>query len=88
MVCKRSRIIIFAAHEKNIYFVSDHHFGAPDRTSSLVRERKFVKLLDEIKPNASELYILGDLFDVWYEYKHVVPKGLCSCFGQACRVCG
>ena len=50
---------------KNIYFVSDQHFGAPDRASSLVRERKFVKLLDEIKPNASELYILGDLFDVW-----------------------
>jgi len=36
--------------KKNIYFVSDHHFGAPDRTSSLVRERKFVNLLDEIKP--------------------------------------
>ena len=68
--------------KKNIYFVSDHHFGAPDRTSSLVRERKFVKLLDEIKPNASELYILGDLFDVWYEYKHVVPKGFVRVLGK------
>ena len=68
--------------KKNIYFVSDHHFGAPDRTSSLVRERKFVKLLDEIKPNASELYILGDLFDVWYEYKHVVPKGFVRILGK------
>ena len=68
--------------KKNIYFVSDHHFGAPDRTSSLVRERKFVNLLDEIKPNASELYILGDLFDVWYEYKHVVPKGFVRVLGK------
>ena len=67
---------------KNIYFVSDQHFGAPDRASSLVRERKFVKLLDEIKPNASELYILGDLFDVWYEYKHVVPKGFVRVLGK------
>ena len=68
--------------KKNIYFVSDHHFGAPDRISSLVRERKFVNLLDEIKPNASELYILGDLFDVWYEYKHVVPKGFVRVLGK------
>ena len=68
--------------KKNIYFVSDQHFGAPDRASSLVRERKFVKLLDEIKPNASELYILGDLFDVWYEYKHVVPKGFVRVLGK------
>ena len=47
-----------------------------------MRERKFVKLLDEIKPNASELYILGDLFDVWYEYKHVVPKGFVRVLGK------
>ena len=59
----------------NIYFASDHHLGAPDRETSLVRERLFVKWLDEIKPKATALFILGDLFDVWYEYKHVVPKG-------------
>ena len=68
--------------KKNIYFVSDHHFGAPDRMSSLVRERRFVQWLDDIKPNTSELYIVGDLFDVWYEYKHVVPKGFVRVLGK------
>ena len=65
-----------------IYFASDHHLGAPDRETSLVRERLFVKWLDEIKPKATALYILGDLFDVWYEYKEVVPKGYVRVLGK------
>ena len=66
----------------NIYFASDHHLGAPDPETSLVRERLFVKWLDEIKHNAKALFILGDLFDVWFEYKHVVPKGYVRVLGK------
>ncbi|MBT6251681.1 MAG: UDP-2,3-diacylglucosamine diphosphatase, partial [Flavobacteriaceae bacterium] len=68
--------------KKNIYFASDNHLGAPDNTSSLVRERLFVKWLGEIKPKAKALFILGDLFDVWFEYKTVVPKGFVRVLGK------
>lgn len=68
--------------KKNIYFTSDNHLGAPDNTSSLVRERLFVKWLGEIKPKAKALFILGDLFDVWFEYKTVVPKGFVRVLGK------
>jgi UDP-2,3-diacylglucosamine hydrolase len=66
----------------NIYFASDHHLGAPDRETSLARERLFVNWLDEIKPKATALFVLGDLFDVWFEYKHVVPKGYVRVLGK------
>ena len=67
---------------KNVYFLSDFHLGAPDKKSSLVREKAIVKFLDEIKDNASEIFILGDLFDFWYEYKEVVPKGYVRILGK------
>ena len=60
---------------KKIYFVSDSHLGAPDYASSLEREKILVRFLDEIKNDAAEIFILGDLFDFWYEYKYVIPKG-------------
>lgn len=66
---------------KNIYFTSDHHFGIPDRNRSLERELRFVRWLDHIAPDASELYIMGDLFDFWFEYKQVVPRGYAILFG-------
>ena len=67
---------------KNIYFLSDFHLGAPDHASSLVREKRIVAFLDEIKTNASHIFILGDLFDFWYEYKKVVPKGFVRILGK------
>ena len=67
---------------KNIYFLSDFHLGAPDHASSLVREKRIVTFLDEIKTNASHIFILGDLFDFWYEYKKVVPKGFVRILGK------
>jgi UDP-2,3-diacylglucosamine hydrolase len=67
---------------KKIYFLSDFHLGAPDHASSLVREKQIVKFLDEIKHDASEIFILGDLFDFWYEYKSVVPKGFVRILGK------
>ena len=68
--------------KKNIYFVSDQHFGAPTSEKSKIREQKFVQWLDVIKHDASELFLLGDLFDFWFEYKHAVPKGFIRVLGK------
>lgn len=67
---------------KNIYFLSDFHLGAPDHASSLIREKKVVAFLDHIKHDASEIFLLGDIFDFWFEYKDVVPKGYVRLLGK------
>ena len=67
---------------KKIYFASDNHLGIPDTKSSLIREKKFVKWLDLIKADAHSIYLLGDLFDFWFEYKTVVPKGFTRVLGK------
>ena len=67
---------------KKIYFASDQHLGAPDYEQSSIREKRFVKWLDEIKPDCEVLFLLGDLFDFWYEYKQVVPKGFVRVLGK------
>jgi UDP-2,3-diacylglucosamine hydrolase len=58
-----------------IYFASDFHFGVPDHASSRDRENLVVNWLDEIKKDASEIYLIGDIFDFWFEYSAVIPKG-------------
>ena len=58
-----------------IYFVSDAHLGSASDKSSDERETLIVEWLNEIKEDASEIYLLGDIFDFWFEYKYVVPKG-------------
>ncbi|MDB5283514.1 MAG: UDP-2,3-diacylglucosamine hydrolase [Bacteroidota bacterium] len=65
-----------------IYFASDLHLGTPDEVSSLKREKLFVKWLDEAKKDAIEIYIIGDIFDFWHEYKTVVPKGFVRLQGK------
>ncbi len=70
------------ATTKKIYFLSDFHLGAPDFEGSLVRERKVVGFLDSIKADAAEIFIVGDIFDFWYEYKAVVPKGYTRLLGK------
>lgn len=67
---------------KKIYFLSDFHLGAPDHASSLVREKIIVQFLDEIKKDAAEIFIVGDMFDFWYEYRKVVPKGYVRLLGK------
>lgn len=67
---------------KNIYFLSDFHLGVPDAASSLAREKKIVRFLDSIKATAAEILIVGDMFDFWFEYKHVVPKGYTRILGK------
>lgn len=67
---------------KKIYFLSDFHLGAPDPASSLVREKKVVAFLESIRHNAAEIFILGDIFDFWYEYRKVVPRGYVRLLGK------
>lgn len=67
---------------KKIYFLSDFHLGAPDHASSLEREKIIVHFLDEIKNDAAEIFIVGDMFDFWYEYRKVVPKGYVRLLGK------
>ena len=67
---------------KKIYFISDIHLGLHPQKKSLQREKLVVKWLDEIKEQAAELYLMGDVFDFWYEYRHVVPKGFIRFLGK------
>ena len=67
---------------KKVYFASDNHLGAPNNKASLPREKKFVAWLDSIKADAAALYLMGDLFDFWMEYKTVVPKGFTRTLGK------
>jgi len=67
---------------KKIYFLSDFHLGAPDAASSLQREKQVVRFLDEIKNDAAEIFLVGDMFDFWYEYRKVVPKGFTRLLGK------
>jgi UDP-2,3-diacylglucosamine hydrolase len=66
-----------------IYFVSDVHLGAPAlKHNNRERERLFVKWLDFIKTDVAALYLMGDIFDFWYEYKKVVPRGFTRVLGR------
>jgi UDP-2,3-diacylglucosamine hydrolase len=67
---------------KKIYFSSDNHLGAPVQKVSFERELRFISWLDLIKKDAQTIFLLGDLFDFWFEYKHVVPKGYTRLFGK------
>lgn len=67
---------------KKVYFASDNHLGAPSFKESLPREKKFVAWLDSIKKDAGAVFLMGDLFDFWFEYKTVVPKGFTRTLGK------
>ena len=60
---------------KKIFFLSDFHLGTPDAGTSLQREKLIVRFLNEIRQEAAAIFIVGDMFDFWYEYRKVVPKG-------------
>lgn len=59
---------------KKIYFLSDFHLGAPNYAASLEREKKIIHFFQEIEHTAAAIFIVGDIFDFWFEYKKVVPK--------------
>jgi UDP-2,3-diacylglucosamine hydrolase len=71
---------------KKIYFVSDAHLGLPPRDESLEREKLLVKWLDEVKKDATDIFLMGDIFDYWYEYKKVVPRGFVRFLGKLAEV--
>ncbi len=67
---------------KKIYFLSDFHLGTPDAESSLAREKKIVDFLNSIRHDAAMIFIVGDMFDFWFEYRKVVPKGFVRLLGK------
>lgn len=71
---------------KKIYFLSDFHLGAPDEASSLIREKKIVAFLSSVKDSAQAIFLLGDMFDFWYEYKKVVPRGHVRLLGKLAEI--
>ncbi|WP_276168823.1 UDP-2,3-diacylglucosamine diphosphatase [Zobellia alginiliquefaciens] len=71
---------------KKVYFSSDNHLGAPTMADSRPREKKFVAWLDTIKEDAAAIFLMGDLFDFWMEYKTVVPKGFTRTLGKLAEI--
>ncbi|MEJ7736009.1 MAG: UDP-2,3-diacylglucosamine diphosphatase [Chitinophagaceae bacterium] len=67
---------------KKIYLLSDFHLGAPNYAESLVREKRIAAFLKQAGKDAEHIFIVGDLFDFWYEYKTVVPKGYTRILGE------
>lgn len=65
-----------------IYFLSDSHLGVPYYAASRVREQRLVAFLERARADASEIYLLGDIFDFWFEYATVVPKGYVRLLGK------
>lgn len=74
------------SENKKIYFASDQHLGAPTPELSFPREQKFVAWLDEVKVDAAAIFLLGDLFDFWFEYQTVVPKGFIRVLGKLAEI--
>ncbi len=77
--------IDISAHKK-VYFASDQHLGAPTQEKSFPREKKFLRWLNEIEKDAEAIFLLGDLFDFWFEYKTVVPKGFVRVLGKLAQL--
>jgi UDP-2,3-diacylglucosamine hydrolase len=72
--------------KQKIYFASDFHLGVPTYESSLIREKKIVTWLDSIKHDAAEIFLVGDLFDFWFEYKYTAPKGFIRLLGKIAEI--
>lgn len=72
---------------KKTFFASDFHLGADARLSTGERERQLVRWLDHIAPEAEAIYLVGDLFEFWFEYKSVIPKGFHRFFGKLAELC-
>lgn len=73
---------IRSLENKKIYFASDFHLGVPDYESSRQRERHIVEWLESIKGDAHSIYLLGDIFDFWFEYRYTIPKGYTRLLGK------
>lgn len=67
---------------KKIYFASDFHLGAPNPEKSRERELRVIQWLNEVSKDASDIFLVGDVFDFWFEYKHAIPKGFSRLQGK------
>ncbi len=67
---------------QNVYFLSDAHLGSLAIPHARTQERRLVSFLDKVKHKAAAVYLLGDIFDFWYEYRTVVPKGYTRLLGK------
>lgn len=68
--------------DKSIFFASDFHLGAPNSELSREREKKIVRWLDSIQEEAGMIFLVGDIFDFWFEYRHAIPKGYVRFLGK------
>jgi UDP-2,3-diacylglucosamine hydrolase len=71
---------------KKVFFASDFHLGVPSAEQSLDREKRIVRWLDSIKHEAHSIYLMGDIFDFWFEYKHAIPKGFIRLQGKLAEI--
>lgn len=71
---------------KKIYFASDVHLGAPALHNNREREKLFVKWLNQVKTDAEAIYLMGDIFDFWFEYKRAVPRGFTRVLGKLAEI--
>lgn len=74
------------ARSGKIYFASDFHLGLRAGTDPLEREKKVVRWLNEVAPDSKEIFLLGDVFDFWWEYKLVVPRGFTRFLGTVSSI--
>lgn len=65
----------FPLNQKKLYFASDFHLGAPNAEESKIRENRIIRWLDSIAEDAAAIFLVGDIFDFWFEYGQVIPKG-------------
>lgn len=73
-------------HQKKIFFASDFHLGAPDDSSSKLREDRIIQWLDKIQHDAAAIFLVGDIFDFWFEYDKVIPKGFIRFLGKVAQL--
>lgn len=71
---------------KKIYFASDFHLGIPSYAKSRERENAIISWLDAIEKDAAEIFLVGDLFDFWFEHKYTVPKGFVRFLGKLASI--
>jgi UDP-2,3-diacylglucosamine hydrolase len=71
---------------KKIFFASDFHLGVPNHEASLEREKRIVRWLDSVKGEAHSIYLMGDIFDFWFEYRHAIPKGFIRLQGKLAEI--
>ncbi|MDE5559422.1 MAG: metallophosphoesterase, partial [Bacteroidales bacterium] len=71
---------------KKLFFASDFHLGSPAYDKSRERERKIIAWIEAHEAEMGALFLLGDVFDYWFEYRHVVPKGFVRLFGTLARL--